>query len=58
MTFKAGRAPVDPVVPTPTTMDYPICDGRWARVAPLLPGKSSDPGRTARDNRLFLDAVL
>ena len=39
-------------------MDYAICDERWARVAPLLPGKPSDPGRTAADNRLFLDAVL
>ena len=39
-------------------MDYSICDDRWARVAPLLPGKPSDPGRTAADNRLFLDAVL
>jgi len=58
VTFKTGRAPVDPVVPTPTTMDYAICDGRWARVEHLLPGKPSDPGRTARDNRLFLDAVL
>lgn len=39
-------------------MDYSICDERWARIAPLLPGKASDPGRTAADNRLFLDAVL
>lgn len=37
---------------------YAISDERWARIAPLLPGKPSDPGRTARDNRLFLDAVL
>ncbi len=37
---------------------YAISDERWARLAPLLPGKPSDPGRTARDNRLFLDAVL
>ena len=39
-------------------MDYTISDERWERLAPLLPGKPSDPGRTARDNRLFLDAVL
>jgi putative transposase len=39
-------------------MDYSICNQRWARIEPLLPGKPSDPGRTARDNRLFLDAVL
>lgn len=37
---------------------YAISDERWARLAPLLPGKPSDPGRTARDNRLFIDAVL
>jgi len=28
------------------------------KVAPLLPGKASDPGATARDNRLLLEAVL
>ena len=39
-------------------MDYTISDECWERLAPLLPGKPSDPGRTARDNRLFLDAVL
>lgn len=37
---------------------YAIPDERWERIAPLLPGKPSDPERTARDNRLFLDAVL
>jgi transposase len=30
----------------------------WERVAPLLPGKASDSGVTAGDNRLFLEAVL
>ena len=39
-------------------MDYLICNERWARIATLLPGKPSDPGRAAADNRLFLDAVL
>jgi transposase len=33
-------------------------DAQWERVAPLLPGKGGDPGRTAVDNRLFLEAVL
>jgi transposase len=33
-------------------------DAAWEKVAPLLPGKASDPGATARDNRLFLEAVL
>jgi transposase len=30
----------------------------WEKIASLLPGKASDPGATARDNRLFLEAVL
>jgi len=28
------------------------------RIAPLLPGKPGDPGRTAADNRLFVNGVL
>ena len=35
-----------------------ISDSQWERVAPLLPGKTDDPGRSARDNREFLEAVL
>jgi transposase len=37
---------------------FEMTDEEWERVAPLLPGKAGDPGRTARDNRLFVDAVL
>ena len=33
-------------------------DEQWARIAPLLPGKAGDPGRSGADNRLFLEAVL
>ena len=33
-------------------------DEQWERVAPLLPGKDGDPGRSGADNRLFLEAVL
>jgi len=33
-------------------------DHQWERIAPHLPGKRSDPGRTAVDNRLFMEAVL
>jgi transposase len=33
-------------------------DSQWAKIAPLLPGKPGDPGRSAADNRLFLEAVL
>ena len=35
-----------------------VSDAAWERVASLLPGKASDSGVTARDNRLFLEAVL
>jgi transposase len=31
---------------------------QWERIAPLLPGKKGDPGRSVADNRLFLEAVL
>ena len=35
-----------------------LSDAQWERVAPLLPGKPGDPGRSGADNRLFLEAVL
>ena len=35
-----------------------LTDAQWARNADLVPGKKSDPGRTGKDTRLFLDAVL
>ena len=37
---------------------HELTDAQWEKVKDLLPGKASDPGRTAADNRLFLDAVL
>ena len=33
-------------------------DEQYRRIEHLLPGKPSDPGATARDNRLFMDAIL
>lgn len=33
-------------------------DHQWCRMAPHLPGKRSDPGRTGANNRLFVEAVL
>ena len=33
-------------------------DAQWERVAPLLPGKPGDRGRSGADNRLFLEAIL
>ena len=35
-----------------------LTDGQWERVKDLLPGKVTDPGRTGRDNRLFLESIL
>ena len=37
---------------------YELSQAQWERVAPLLPGKVGDPGRTAADNRLFVNGVL
>lgn len=37
---------------------YELSQAQWERIAPLLPGKAGDPGRTAADNRLFVDGVL
>lgn len=31
---------------------------QWERIRELLPGKSTDPGATADDNRRFVEAVL
>ena len=37
---------------------YELTDSQWARIASILPGKVGDPGRTAGDNRLFVNGVL
>src|SRR5215813_2342325 len=37
---------------------HAISDQDFERIKGLLPGKAGDPGVTARDNRLFIDAVL
>ena len=37
---------------------YELTDAQWQRIEALLPGKAGDPGRTAADNRLFVNAVL
>ncbi|MDB5768158.1 MAG: Transposase [Collimonas fungivorans] len=33
-------------------------DGQWQKLEPLLTGKQSDPGANAKNNRLFIEAVL
>lgn len=35
-----------------------LTDGQWERIEPLLPGRFESVGTTARDNRLFVEAVL
>jgi transposase len=37
---------------------HEIKDEDWERIRDLLPGKAGDPGVTAQDNRLFMNAVL
>jgi len=41
-----------------STKRYELNLAQWERIAPLLPGKAGDPGRTAADNRLFVNGVL
>jgi transposase len=33
-------------------------DEQWKQIQSLLPGKQGDPGRSAADNRLFVEAIL
>jgi transposase len=40
------------------TKRYELSEAQWQKIAPMLPGKAGDPGRTAVDNRLFINGVL
>lgn len=40
------------------TKRYELSEKQWTRIAPLIAGKASDPGRTGADNRLFVNGVL
>ena len=35
-----------------------LTDAQWERIAPLLPGKKGDPGRSGDDNRRSLEGIL
>jgi Putative transposase of IS4/5 family (DUF4096) len=35
-----------------------LTDAQWERIAPLLPGKKGDPGRSSDDNRRSLEGIL
>jgi transposase len=37
---------------------YALRDDQWARIRDLLPGREGHVGVTAKDNRLFVEAVL
>lgn len=36
---------------------YGLTDSQWEKIEDILPGKEGDAGATAKDNRLFVDAV-
>ena len=40
------------------TERFVVTDRSWSVIEPLLPGTTRDRGVTAKDNRLFLEAVL
>ena len=40
------------------TTDAPLRGDRWERIEDLLPGRLGHVGVTAKDNRLFVEAVL
>src|SRR6476469_8034864 len=40
------------------TRRYGLRDDQWKRIKDLLPGRPGHVGVTARDNRLFVEAVL
>ena len=35
-----------------------LTDAQWEQIAPLLPGKKGDPGRSGDDNRRSLEGIL
>jgi transposase len=35
-----------------------LTDSQWAKIESLLPGQEGHSGRTAQDNRLFVEAVM
>lgn len=40
------------------TRRYGLRDDQWERIKDMLPGRAEDVGVTAKDNRLFVEAVL
>ena len=42
----------------PIARRYGLRDDQWERIQDMLPGRKETVGVTAKDNRLFVDAVL
>jgi transposase len=42
----------------PIARRYGLRDDQWERIQDMLPGREETVGVTAKDNRLFVDAVL
>jgi transposase len=40
------------------SIKYKLSSAQWDKIKDFLPGKESDPGRSAKDNRRFIEAVL
>lgn len=40
------------------TRQYALCDDQWERVKDILPSQPNNVGVTAKDNHLFVAAVL
>ena len=55
--LESSNARLEPPRGSFLTEDY-LTDERWGLIASHLPGKKGDPGRQARDNRLFIEAVF
>ena len=37
---------------------HELSDSQWESIREMIPGRAIDPGRTGKDNRRFLNAVL
>jgi transposase len=48
----------DPIGGETTMRRHEISDDHWDAIKDLLPGQEGDPGATAKDNRLFINAVF
>ena len=40
------------------SVSYELREDQWEKIKDALPGKSGDPGRSGKDNRKFIEAVM